>query len=52
VFATGDANYDWNEFTVANANSNAGDNLNRKTSTQGTKAAGQTWTLDLTITFS
>lgn len=52
VFASGDANWDWEEFTVGNANSNSGDNLNRKTSSQGTKAAGQTWTLDLTITFS
>jgi hypothetical protein len=52
VFASGDANWAWNEFTVANGNSDAADNLNRKTSTQGTKAAGQTWTLDLTITFS
>lgn len=52
VFAAGDANYAWNEFTVANGNSDAAVNLNRKVSAQGTKAAGQTWTLDLSITLS
>ena len=52
VFGSSDANFDWNEFTVANGNSDAADNLNRKVSAQGTKASGQTWTLDLTITFS
>lgn len=52
VFGTTDANLEWLEFTVGNANSNAGDNLNRRLSVQGTKAAGQTWTLDLAITFS
>jgi hypothetical protein len=52
VFATGDANYDWNEFTAINASTDTGENLNRKVSAQGTKAAGQTWTLDLAITIS
>lgn len=50
-FATGDANFAWNEVTVANGNSDAADNLNRKVQSLGTKATG-TWTLDLTITFS
>lgn len=52
VFASGDANYAWNEFTITNASSDTGTNLNRKTSTQGTKAAGQSWTIDLSITIS
>lgn len=52
VFGGTDANYSWQEFTVASGNSDAADNLNRKVSDQGTKASGQTWTLDLTITFS
>jgi len=52
VFGSGDANYAWEEFTVSNSNSDTGDNLNRKVSSQGTKTAGQTWTLDLAITFS
>jgi len=52
VFASGDANEAWEEFTVVNASSDTGDNLNRKTSSQGTKTVGQTWTLDLAITWS
>jgi len=52
VCGSTDANFAWNEFTVANGNSDAADNLNRKVSAQGTKAAGQTWTLDLSLTLS
>lgn len=52
VFGSTDANNAWQEFTVVNANSDTGVNLNRKVSDQGTKASGQTWTLDLAITFS
>ena len=52
VFTSGEANYDWNEFTVASGNSDAAVNLNRKVSSEGTKAPGQTWTLDLQITWS
>ena len=52
VFASADANYAWNEFTVSNASSGTGANLNRKVSAQGTKASGQTWTVDLAITLS
>ena len=52
VFASGDANYAWNEFTIVNASSDTGTNLNRKVSAQGTKASGQTWTLDVTVTIS
>lgn len=52
VFGSAEANFAWNEFTVANGNSDAAVNLNRKVEAQGTKAAGQTWTLDLTLTIS
>lgn len=52
VFTGAEANFAWNEFTVANGNSDASANLNRKVSAQGTKASGQTWTLDLAITLS
>ena len=52
VFESADANNVWQEFTVVNASTDTGDNLNRKVSDQGTKASGQTWTLDLAITFS
>lgn len=51
VFGTTDANYDWNEFCVDNGGT-ALKTLNRKVSAQGTKASGQTWTLDLSITLS
>lgn len=50
--ASGDANFAWNEFTVANGSSDASENLNRKVSAQGTKASGQVWTLQLAITWS
>lgn len=52
VFAGADANFAWNEFTIANGSSGAAKNLNRKVSAQGTKANGQTWTLDVSITLS
>jgi hypothetical protein len=52
VFGSSDGNFAWKEFTVASGNSDAADNLNRKVSDQGTKASGQTWTLDLAITWS
>ena len=52
VFDGATANFAWNEFSVANGNSDAAANLNRKVSAQGTKAGGQTWTVDLEITWS
>ena len=52
TFTGSDANWAWNEFTVANGNSDASKNLNRKVSAQGTKTSGQTWELTLEITFS
>jgi hypothetical protein len=50
-FGDAEANFSWQEFTVASGNSDAADNLNRKVQDLGTKASG-TWTLDLAITFS
>jgi len=50
VFGSSEANFAWEEFTVANGNSDASENLNRKVSSQGTKASGQVWTLDLQLT--
>ena len=52
IFDTAEANFAWQEFTVANGTSDSADNLNRKISDQGTKIAGQIWTVDLEITFS
>lgn len=46
------ANHSWQEFTVGNASDSTGDNLNRAVSDEGTKSAGQTWELEMTITFS
>jgi hypothetical protein len=51
TFANGDANYSWQEYTVVNAASDTGKNLNRCISDKGMKASGETWTLSLTITF-
>jgi hypothetical protein len=48
-FIETEANFDWNEFTVANGNSDSAKNINRKVSAQGTKTSGQIWTLSLTI---
>lgn len=46
------ANFAWYEYTVSNTATNTGKNLNRKISTKGTKSAGESWTLELQITFS
>jgi hypothetical protein len=52
TFATGDANYAWEEYTVVNASTDTGKNLNHKVESKGTKSSGETWTLQLEITFS
>lgn len=52
VFGGSDANFTWNELSIANGNSNAARNLNRKVIYQGVKASGQVWTLDLSIILS
>jgi len=52
IMGSGDANWAWNEFTVASGSSDAADNLNRLVSAQGTKVTGQVWTVDLDILWS
>ncbi len=53
IFDGSTANFDWREFSVANGSpATTGINMNRKVDNQGTKAPGQTWTLDLSITLS
>jgi len=52
TFASDDANYAWEEYTVVNAATDAGVNLNRKCQAKGTKSVGESWTLELDITFS
>lgn len=49
-FATGEANFAWNEWGVFNAAS-AGTMLNRKVESMGTKSSG-VWTLEVTITIT
>lgn len=51
VFGTSAANFDWNEFVVDDGGGTPVA-LNRKVSSQGTKASGQTWTVDVAITLS
>ncbi len=50
-YASGDANYAWNEMAVFNAAS-AGQMLARVVSAQGTKASGQTWQIDYALTIT
>lgn len=52
TFGSSDANFAWEEFSVANGNSDTAKNLNRKVSSQGTKSSGQIWELTLEITLS
>lgn len=49
TFATGDANFAWNEWGVFSA-STAGLMLNRKVESLGTKTSAQSWQLTCTIT--
>lgn len=51
VFATGDANFAWNEWGVFNAAS-GGDMLNRKVESLGTKTSAQSWQLTVTLTLT
>jgi hypothetical protein len=52
TFGSSEANFSWQEYTVVNASSDAGKNLNRKVADKGTKVSGETWTLSLQVTFS
>lgn len=49
TFGSADANYEWNEWTVASGNSDAADNLNRKVASLGTKSSGSSWQLTVEI---
>lgn len=51
-FGSSDANYGWEEYTLVNTTSDTGENLNHKVESKGTKSSGETWTLELQITFS
>lgn len=51
TFATGDANFAWNEWGVFNAAS-GGTMLSRKVEALGTKPSSQTWQFTVTLTFA
>lgn len=51
TFATGDANYAWNEWGVFNGSS-GGRMLNRKVQSLGTKTSAASWQLTVTLTLS
>ena len=51
VFADGEANFAWEEWTVASGNSGAADNLNRKVESLGTKAGGS-WQLTVEVSLA
>lgn len=51
TFATGDANYAWQEWGVFNASS-GGRMLNRKVESLGTKTSAASWTLTVTLSLS
>lgn len=53
TFGPSAGNHNWREFTVANSNSDAGKNLNRKVeSALRTKVSPDTWIVQLSITMS
>jgi hypothetical protein len=47
TFASAQANFHWQEITVANGNGDASKNLNRKVQDMGTKASGTSWVATL-----
>jgi hypothetical protein len=51
TFATGDANWAWNEWGTFNASS-SGTMLNRKVESLGTKTNTQTWQFTVTLTIT
>ena len=52
TFGSGEAAFAWNEFTLANGNSDDAVNLCRKVENHGVKASADTWVLSLSITLS
>jgi hypothetical protein len=51
TFATGDANFDWEEWAIFNASS-AGTMMSRKVESLGTKTSAQSWQITATITLT
>jgi len=52
TFGSAVGNFSWREFTIVNASSDSGTNLNRKVENHGTKASGDSWVISATVTIS
>jgi hypothetical protein len=52
TFGPDDGNYSWQEFSIANGNSDSAVNLNRKAENHGTKASPDTWVVQCSVTIS
>lgn len=52
TFGSAEGNHAWEEFTVVNASTDTGKNLNRKVTSKGTKVSGESWTASVKITFA
>lgn len=52
TFTGAEANWNWNEFCITNGADGVGTLLNRKVSSQGTKAIGQVWVVSIEIIWS
>lgn len=52
TFGSGEANFSWNELTVANGNSDTSINWNRLVGTFGTKPSGTTWSVRLLLSIT
>ncbi|MEM3616667.1 MAG: hypothetical protein QXJ31_01985 [Candidatus Bathyarchaeia archaeon] len=51
VFASDEANFAWEEVTVANGNSDAAKNMLRIVASKGTKSSGEEWTAEVEVQF-
>ncbi|MEM3875138.1 MAG: hypothetical protein QXU45_08420 [Candidatus Bathyarchaeia archaeon] len=51
VFGANEANFAWNEVTVANGNSDAAVNMLRIVASKGTKSSGEEWTAEVEVQF-
>jgi len=51
VFGADEANFAWNEVTVANGNSDAAKNMLRIVASKGTKQSGEEWTAEVEVQF-
>lgn len=52
TFGPDEANFSWNEWTVANGPTDYAVNLNRKAESLGNKAEGTTWIIQVSLTIS